>query len=436
MKPLANSDPSSPETLAAQISQNRWLIVADTLDAEEYSPHLHLSRWIGFLVAVGENKGMLTLITFCMTGLFLAAALAMPNTYSASTALMPPQQNQSAAAALLGQFGELASFAGRDIVRNSSQLYISLLQSRTVADGIIAQFELMKIYGAHRLSDCRARLAKLTDISAGKDGVITIRVTDRDPKRAAAIANAYVSQLTKMNHQLAIGEAAQRRLFFEQQVQATRQQLTQAEDALARTEQSTGVIQLDAQARSLIEGEAALRARIGMAEAELQQMRTYAAKENPDLMQRQQLIAALRAEVEQLEKTSDAAPEPGNSSSGLVTAGVEYLRRLREVKYQQALFETLSKQLEAARLDEAKSAALIQVIDPAEVPDRKSGPKRMLIVAGGFLLGLTSGFLWILAKTILRQADSDPDLQTGLFRLRRSFALSLFSRSHADASHG
>lgn len=405
--------------IAPQIDQGRWIIVADTLDSHPVTVQPRLARWLDLLILAGRYKRSMAAIVAGTTVLSLAIGFAIPNHYTASTELLPPQPNPSSVSAMLGQFGELASLAGKDVGKNPSALFVRLLESRTVADSLAARFDLMHIYGTGRLSQCRQRLAALTQIETTKEGVITISVNDRDPARAAEMANAYVSELIAMNQKLTLGEAARRRVFFEKQVGAARLQLSSAEDAMKQTQESTGMIQLDGQAKAFIESISSLRARIAIQQVQVEQMQTFATEQNPDLVRKQEELASLRGEFRQLQQTGFSVGVE-TPSAKLPAAGLEYVRRLRELKYSETLFELLSKQLEAARIDEAKNATAIQVIDAAEIPDRKSGPNRLLIVCLGFATGCAASLLWILTQDVITRANADPESRERWDRLKNS----------------
>ncbi len=392
------TDPATPETLAREITQGRWLIVADTLEAPAPSPAGALWQWPRIWTISARNWRRVALCGVIAGSLSLLVSLLIPNRYIAATQLLPPHPTQSAAAAFLGQFSELATLAGGgDMVRNPSGLFVALLRSRTVADRLISRLNLQQEYRTRRLSDCRTKLEKRTQIEPTREGVIVIQTEDRDPRRAAALANAYVEELVRMNQTLAVTEAARRRSFFESQVEETRQQLAHAEDALRQAQETTGMVQLDAQAKAMIESAALLRARIALKQSQAETMRSFATEQNPDLVRVERELGALKNQLRQMQQSS-APDDLEVPLSQLPAAGLEYLRRLRDVKYYEAVFEMLSKQLEAARIDEAREGTLIQVIDPAEVPDHKSGPPRRLITLVGTACGLLAGFAWSAAR--------------------------------------
>jgi len=341
-------------------------------------------------------------------------SLLLPNYYSAEARVLPPQPSQSAASALLGQLGPLAGLAGRDMgLKNGNDIYIAMLKSRTVADSLIREFGLQEVYGAANLTEARDRLARLTEVVSTKDNVVSIAVEDRDPARAASIANGYVRHLETLNNQLAISEAAQRRLFFERQLKHAKSELMGAEQELKKTQQGTGGIQLDSQARAMIQAVANLRAQIAAREITLGGMQTFATEANPQMVQLRQELASMRTQLGKLEQTGG-----GSSGMDVPTAGLEYIRKFREVKYNEAVFELLAKQYEAARIDEAKDAALIQILDPAIPPERKSRPQRAWIVLLTMLVAALFSIVWAFILEFIAYSQQDPlqQMKVGLLK--------------------
>ncbi|RPI14623.1 MAG: lipopolysaccharide biosynthesis protein, partial [Acidobacteriales bacterium] len=222
---------------------------------------------------------------------------------------------------------------------------------------------------------------------------------DHDRERAARLANAYVEELLKLTSRLAFTAATRRRLFFQQELASEKDLLADAEVALKNTQQSSGLMVPSGQSEALIRAGAQLRAEIASREVQLEAMRSYATSENPQVLLLERETAALRAQLEKLKAGSGAQDDLMLPTSRLPAASLEYLRKLRDLKYHETLFELLSKQYEAARIDEARSAPLIQVVDRATPPDKKSWPPRMLIVlASGLLAALASCFV-ILIKS-------------------------------------
>jgi capsule polysaccharide export protein KpsE/RkpR len=283
---------------------------------------------------------------------------------------------------------------------------------------MIEKFHLQKVYRKRTLVDTRKSLAKHTHIEGTKGSFIRISVDDHDAHRAADMANTYVDELYRRNQTLALTTASQRRLFLENQVNAEKDQLANVEAAFRELQQKTGVIQLAGQAEMTLRSMAQLRAEISAKEVLLEQLRTTETEQNTDV---QRLESGLNALREQLKKAeSDSSADNYFVSAGRIPlAGLEYLRRMRDVRYHEALFETLAKQYELARIEEAKAPPVIQVVDKAIVLDRRSWPPRALLV----LLALfTSGVLlsgWVLLRDKWNKVSAVPENALHISALRK-----------------
>jgi len=371
-------------------------------------------RLLDIAITFAKYKKLIFGLSIISAAIAAAISLLIPNIYTGIVKILPPQQNQSSAAsALLGAFGQMSglpTLTGLVGIKNPSELYVAMLKSRTVADRLIARFDLKTLYEARTMQDARNLLSGNTTIVLGKEGLITLEFDDRDPKRAAAIANAYVEELDQLMQGLAISEASQRRLFFEKQLKSARENLSDAEVALRKTQEETGLIKLDDQGRAIIESVARLRAEIAAKEVQLSAMRLFATDKNPELVLLQQQITALKGELSKLESTSRAGRGNILVPTGRVPElGLEYLRKYRDMKYHEVMFEVLSKQYELARIDEAKDAAIIQVVDTAIEPERKSKPKRTAIVV---LTSLVFFLFSIILALFMEAADrvrQDPE---------------------------
>lgn len=368
----------------------------DPAAAEDDEGHL-----LDLLIVLAKHKRVVVGVPFAAAVASAIIAFLMPNIYTGTTRILPPQQSASAASALLNQLGGalegLGGLAGGALgVRNPNDLYVGMLKSRSVADNLISRFELGKVYDEDRLSDVRKRLEKESTIMSGRDGIISIEVDDRDPKRAADLANAYVDELMKLTKVLAVTEASQRRLFFERQLEQAKDNLTAAEMTARQGLQKGGLAQVDAQGRSMIEVTARLRAQISAKEVQLSSMRTFAAEGNPELQRTQQELEALRHELARVEGSSPISTGRRADASG--NTGLDNLSRLRDVKYYEFLYELLAKQYELAKIDEAKDSTIVQVMDKAIEPDRRSKPKRVLIIVLSVISTLFLSMLWALAQ--------------------------------------
>ncbi|HEX3968249.1 MAG TPA: GNVR domain-containing protein [Edaphobacter sp.] len=366
-----------------------------------------------FIVLV-RYRWLIFKITACIIGTAIILSLILPIKYTAITTILPPQQGSSAGSALMAQLssglGSVASLAGSSLgLKNPNDLQVAMLKSRTVEDAMVDRFHLMDFFKLKYKSDARKKFEKIVDIDSGaKDGLIRISVTDRDPKRAEEMANGYVEEFKKLSATLAVTEASQRRLFFEQQLTQAKDNLATAEEDLKRTEQKTGLVQLDAQTRATIELLADLRGQIAAKEVQITGMRSFATGENPDLQIAEQQLAGLRAQEQRMGAASEGATNALIPKGNMQEAGIEYIRKLRDVKYFETIFDLLARQYEVAKVDEARQGAVVQVVDRAVVPDKKSSPQRTLIVLGSVVLGLFAGIVWAFSKEGLMRLSNNP----------------------------
>ena len=337
------------------------------------------------LLALARHKKRIILVTMGVAVTAVAISLTLPNVYKAGTKLLPPQQAQSGAAGLLSQLGGAAGMAGGIAgLKNPNELYVGMLKSRTVADQLVKQFDLAKVYEVNSVEEARKLLERRTVVSAGKDGLISIEVEDTDKKLVAPLANAYVAALLKLTTSLAVTDATQRRVFFERQLEQAKDKLAAAEIRLRSGLDSQGVISVDSDSRAIVETVARVRAQVSAKEVELGSMSAFVTTNNVEYQRAREQLNSLRAELSKLE--NGRAPLRGGDSNLGKPAGLANIQIVRDVKYLQMLYEMLAKQYEGARLEEAKDNSLIQVLDTAVEPDKKFKPGRAVIVLLATLL--------------------------------------------------
>ena len=398
-------------------------VVAEAFGGEEVVPAFGPtgSRGVDMLLVLLEARKRIALATVVASLLGVGLSLLVQPTFSATALILPPQAPQSSAAALLGQLGSLSGLGGGagGLLKTSADTYAGILRSRTIADRIIRKFGLQSVYHAGKMEDARRALKNHAEFEVAKDGLIEIRVEDRDPRRASDIANAFVDELYATNAELAVSEASQRRVFFDQQLADEKSALTAAESDLKATQERTGLIQLGGQAELIIRSIADVEAQISSRQVQLQAMRTFATDQNPEMAVVEQEIAALRQQLAKLQDDQQRqAPGETQMPAGRVPAeGLEYARKLREVKYHETLVDLLARQYEAARIDEARSAPVIQVIDRAVPPDKKSGPHRFLITLSFGIIGFCLGCLWAFVRQSVVRMRQVPEAAEKLDRL-------------------
>ncbi len=358
-----------------------------------------------YATILAEQKKRILRNALIMAVVLVAWVLLRPNVYTAKTSLLPPQHTSSSASIMLSQLGSLAGMGGGGIgTKSSSQLYVSMLRSKTIADELIAKFRLQEVLKIKNPSKLRTVLERMTKVAAEKDGVINIMVTYKDPVLASKLANAYVEDLNRLSQTLAITTASQKRIFFENQLNQTRDKLSQAEYDLQQMQGTTGMIQVYPQEKEIAESNARLRAEIAAKEVELSSMRIGVTQSNPQYLRVQNELSSLKGRLKGMESSDGFSNRQTKES-------LEYIRKFREVKFEQAVLELMFKQFEAAKIDEAKDFPLIQVLDKAEVPDEKSGPFRSYIVMFGEIFGVFCNVLLIFFKVRMNRYLLNQDNQ-------------------------
>ncbi|QTN23480.1 hypothetical protein HZ992_00285 [Rhizobacter sp. AJA081-3] len=367
---------------------------------------------VDLLTWLGQGKRFIAAVAGATALASLAYAMLQPPIYTARTTPLPPgSQQQSGSAAALAALGALGGLAGGLAAKSPDELYVALLKSDSVQRELDKRFALRKRYEIQTFETLRKAMPGFVRVSSDKKaGVILLEVDDKDPKFAADLANAHVGEVTKLLGRLAVSEAQLRRVFFETQLQSTKENLIKAERDLQRVQEKSGVIVLDKQAEALIGGAAQIRAQIAEREVQLKVLRTGATEQNPDVVRLNSELRALRSELSRMESTQGGAPGSAVDLpvGKIPEAAIDYVRARRELKLQETLLESMIRQFEIAKLDEAKEGPVLQQVDVALPPDYKSKPARALIVLASTFVALLFSSLWVIVRrysALSRQDD-------------------------------
>jgi uncharacterized protein involved in exopolysaccharide biosynthesis len=328
-------------------------------------------------------------------------AFLLPHRFTSEVAFIPPSLNGNAslASALSGQLSALGAGDLLGAGKTSGDLYAGILKSRSIAGELVQRFDLKQVYRVKKESQAEKMLGANTEVTVdAKSTIITVDVTDKSPQRAHDLANAYMDALRETDGRLALSQASQRRLFFEQQLAKEKDDLEDAEVELKKTEEQSGLIAPTGQTESEIKSIADLQAEIEVRQVQLAALRDGATEDNPDVVRLRSEIGDLQGQLASMQKGSGGGSSMSIPTSKVPEVELEYVRKEREVKYHEALFDMLSRQYEAARLDEARDAPVLQVLDEASYPDTKSSPKRMYIMLGGLAFGFIAGCFWVLVR--------------------------------------
>jgi uncharacterized protein involved in exopolysaccharide biosynthesis len=362
------------------------------------------------------------LLRTAIWGLAVATAIAflIPKRYTATAELMPPDQTASGGAAMLAALsnrvgGSLASLAENALgMKTSGALFIGILESDTVRDDVIHKFDLQKLYGDRYIEDARKNLATHTTIAEdNKSGLITIAVTDRDPRRAAAMAQEYLQALNWVVTHLSTSAAHRERVFLDQRLQQVKSNLESSEKQFSEFASQKGAIDIPAQGKALVTAAATLQGELIAAEAELESFRQIYTNNNVRVRSLQARVNELHSSLEKLSgkgaNENSSAQQLYPSLRELPLLGVTYADLLRRMKVEEAVFEILTQEDELAKVQEAKDTPSVNVLDPPVVPDKKSFPPRLLIAVLGMMIAFGVGTAWILGSSAWDAVDPTKD---------------------------
>jgi len=395
-----------------------------------------------YLRLLWEQRRLIARLVLCG---FLAStliALLIPARYESTARLMPPDNTQSgglamAAAAISGGAGSLGNIASDVLgIKSTSDIFVGILSSRTVQDKLIQEFDLRKLYGDRRMEDARRNLAERTGISVDrKSQIITITVTDHDPKRAAAMGQAYIEELNRLVADLSTSSARRERMFLEERLKAVNQDLETAEKDFSQFASKNAAIDVKEQGKAMVEAAATLQGQLIAAESELEGLRQIYTDNNVRVRSVRARIDELKHQLDKLggkgESMTEISGQPNDSLypsiRKLPLLGVTYADLYRRTRVQEAVFETLTKEYELAKVQEAKEIPTVKVLDSANIPEKKSYPPRSLIIFLGTAMALAAATTWVFGKTTWEQTDSnDP---------RKLFAREVFTTVKATIPH-
>jgi uncharacterized protein involved in exopolysaccharide biosynthesis len=374
-------------------------------DEGQVQAHEEEESSIDFLAYLNTlYRGRRTVVVTTLGAFAIATAIAFltPPQFTSRGSFIPPSSTNSSVSSLMGQLGPLAALGGGGMMsgpKSPGDLYVGILKSQSVESEIVKRFDLMSVYKAKKESQAEGALAARSKFDVGaKDSIVTISVTDSSPQRARDIVNAYLDALRETNGRLALSESSQRRVFFGQELAKEKDALADAEVDLRKVEEQTGLISPEGQTATEIQMIAQTRNQIAAREVQLSSLRESATPQNPEVIRLQSEIGDLEGQLVRLQMGTGESKTGAIPTSKVPELELEVVRKSREVKYQEALFDMLVRQYEAAQMDESHDAPLLQVLDAASYPDAKSGPQRKQIMLGGLIFGFLAGGVWVLVR--------------------------------------
>jgi uncharacterized protein involved in exopolysaccharide biosynthesis len=377
---------------------------------------------VAYLRLLWEHRRVLARVALCGFLASMLLAFLIPVRFESTTRLMPPDSSQSgglamAAAALSGGSGGLGGIASEMLgLKSTSDIFVGILSSRTVQDKLIQEFDLKKLYWDRRMEDARMDLAKRTDISVDrKSQIITLTVTDHDPKRAAAMGEAYIAELNRLVAELSTSSARRERIFLEERLKAVSQDLEAAEKEFSQFSSKNTTIDIKEQGKAMVEAAATLQGQYIAAQSELEGLKPIYTHNNVRVRSVIARIAELKRQLEKLGGKGEQASDPSGQQADflypsirkLPLLGVTYADLYRRTRVQEAVFETLTKEYEVAKVQEAKEIPTVKVLDSPNIPEKKSFPPRLLIVLLGTALAFVVGTACVVGRTAWDETDSN-----------------------------
>ena len=394
-------------------------------------------KMVVWLRLLWTQRQMLFRVTLYALLASTAVVLLIPSRYESTARLMPPD-NQSGsglaiAAAAMSSGGagvsNLSGIAGDLLgLKTTSDIFVGILGSRTAQDKLIEQFDLKNLYGARNMEDARKALAANTSISVDRKSQITsITVTDKSPRRAAAISQAYVEELNHLVAELSTSSARRERIFLEGRLQGVSQDLEAAEKDFSQFASKNTAIDVKEQGKAMVEAAAMLQGQLIAAQAQYEGLRNIYTDDNSRVRSTKARIDELQHQLEKMGGKDEGSPNGSGQQTDsmypsirkLPLLGVMYADLYRRTKIQEAVLETLTKQYELAKVQEAKEIPTVKVLDSANTPDKKSYPPRTLFIFLGTTFAFMSAAAWVFGKTAWDETDPND--------ARKAFAQEVFT---------
>jgi uncharacterized protein involved in exopolysaccharide biosynthesis len=395
-------------------------------------PRIAREQMIARFRTLWAERRFLFRVTIAALLASILIAFLIPSRYESAVQLMPPDSHSGEGLSLLAglaggkQADNLGLLAGDLLgMKTTGALFVGVLKSRTALDRIVDRYDLKKVYGERLEQKARERLAERTDISEDrKSGIIKVTVTDHDPKRAAAIAGSYVDELDTLMAQLTTSSAHRERVFLEQRLTGVRQDLETAEKEFSQFASKNATLDITEQGKAIVLAAATLEGQLIAAQSELEGLRQIYTNSNVRVRSVEARISELRKQLQKIGGKTGEAPSGDSESTSdlpypslrqLPVLGVPFADKFRQLKVQEIVFETLTKQFEIAKVQEAKEIPTVKVLDRPEVPERKSFPPRLLLTVLGTCVTFLVGCAWLFARRHWDAMDpEDPGKQLAI----------------------
>jgi capsule polysaccharide export protein KpsE/RkpR len=378
-------------------------------------------NWVENAALFWDHRRIFVYVAVSVMLLSIAVAFSLPKQYESGARIMPPEQANTSAAMLAalvgrgaggssggGMGGGVAGLAGSLLgMKNNGALFVALLRSGTVTGHLVDRFNLQHVYHKRYRSEATKKLIHQTTVTEdSKSGVITIVVTDKNPYRARDLAQGYLDELNSVVAKVNTSSAHREREFIEQRLKTVQDELQQAQVSLSDFSSKNTTIDVKEQTRAMVDAGAKLQGQLIVGESELDSLRQVYGDGNVRVRAAEARNSILKRELEresghssrETEDTDIDATHPYPALRQLPQLGVRWANLYRSVRIHETVFDLLSEEYETARIEEVKSIPSVSVIDFPGLPERKSGPHRMVIVMLSMMLSVVLTGIYLLAR--------------------------------------
>jgi len=343
----------------------------------------------------------------------LGISFLLPKWYTASSSIFPPETNQFGSSSYVQMMQALqAPIVGPTASGlTPSTIYIDILKSRRVGELVLEEFNLAKVYKIKVKSEALEALHKHTFYTLVDNGLLTISFEDRDPQRAADVANRYVALLDEFNQEVNITKASRTKDFIAKQIDVHAEDLRDAEESLRIFEEQNNTLELDSQVQRAIEVVSALTADAIALEVDLELLRQYASQNSQEYIRKKKRYDEIVRQLRKFESANerdevDVVRAFFPTFDSVPEMKLELARRMRRVLVEEKVYALLIEEHEKSSIEEARDTPTVHVLDYASVPDLKSRPKRAIVALAGGVAGVAWSSFMALFLTIWREDSS------------------------------
>ena len=357
--------------------------------------------------ALYQRWKLITAVTIVAAVFSVAIALLLPKWYAAEARVLQPEGSalsmlSGIAGSVGGGLGSLLGGSGGEYTR-----YLAILTSRSVLEDVVAEFDLVQVYEIEQDSEAPVfeaveELRSNVEFEVNPEFLfLAVRAFDKDPERAAAMANYMVAALNEEHARLSSQSARQSRVFIEARLNDAQADLDSVRSAMQAFQEEHGVVELESQARAFMESVAELKGSVAQFEVRYQTLARQYGPDNPRVQAARDALAAARSQISGAIGGQDALLPV--SMQALPALSRRYAELMQGQLTQVEILQTIYPIYEQARFQEESEAVAVQVVDEAVPPVLAARPSRRVIVVVVTLSAFLLAVMYVVAQSWWRQ---------------------------------